>query len=129
MYVKDEVKAVELIAPAVYTADKNDGTILDTLGYDNGMLVVSTGAVLTTSDRTYAVEVFESGAADMTGETIVTTLTTAVTVTGLLVVELGQLNRRTKRYLRAKINVGGGTPTITAGVLFLGAAQELPANV
>lgn len=106
------------LVPATRTADTN-GTGIDTQGFVEGMLVVTAGDIDTTStDETYVVNLQESD----DNSTFVTVSGMSVTITadntvGLL--RIPELNVTRKRYLRAALDVGGTTPSIPGGAIFL----------
>src|SRR6185437_16522164 len=121
----DNIKAVQSLIPATYTADKayTDAavTAVDTQGYADGMLVVTVGDLdAGTGDETYAVKLFEC---DTSGGTYtdtgisVTILNTADD--SVAVARIPELNVTRKRYLKATLDVGGTTPSFPGSALIL----------
>lgn len=124
----DNTKVLASLVPAVRTADAN-GTGVDTLGYENAMLVVSVGDIdLASADETYVIELEESDDnstfTDVTGHDVTITADNEVDM-----VRISNLNVTRKRYLRAVLNVGGTTPSIpVAAVFLLGGGDSGPVN-
>lgn len=115
--VYDNIKALFSIRPVTGTATAN-GTGVDTVGYDNGMVVLEVGVVSGTAP-TLNVKIQESddnsSFTDVTGATF-----TQVTATGnSQVLRLSNLNTTRKRYLRAVATIAGTTPSFAYGVEFL----------
>ncbi len=131
MTVAENIKPVASLVPAVRTANAN-GSVVDTMGYDNLEVVVSAGDIdLTDADETYSVKVQEgaqstlSDAADISGASV--TITADNQLKTIRIVGLGTGSR--KRYMRAVLTVGGTTPSIPLAVIFnLGQAHSNPAN-
>lgn len=131
MTVAENIKPVASLVPAVRTANAN-GSVVDTMGYDNLEVVVSAGDIdLTDADETYSVKVQEgaqstlSDAADISGASV--TITADNQLKTIRIVGLGTGSR--KRYMRAVLTVGGTTPSIPLAAIFnLGQAHSNPAN-
>ena len=124
----DNTKVVASLVPAVRTADAN-GTGVDTQGYENGMLVVTAGAIdLASTDETYAVIIEESD--DNSSFAPVAGLSVPITAANQLgVLRLANLNITRKRYLRAVLDVGGTTPSFAGGaVIMLDGGDAGPVN-
>lgn len=117
-HLYDNVKGVASIVPAVYTADQN-GTGVDTRGYENAVLLVNAGNIDTANaDETYVVELEESD--DNSTFTDVATISVTITADNQVgVARIPNLNTTRKRYLRAVLNVGGTTPSFPGGAVFL----------
>ena len=128
MKLFDNVKVAASLVPAVRTADAN-GTGVDTQGYENGMLVVSTGDIdLADANETYVIELEESDDnsswSDVTGFDVTITADNEVDM-----VRIPELNVTRKRYLRAVCNVGGTSPSFPVAALFLlGGKASGPVN-
>lgn len=114
----DNTKVLASLVPAVRTADAN-GTGVDTLGYRDGMLVVSVGDIdLANADETYVIELEESD--DNSTFSDVATISVTITADNQVgVARVSELNVTRKRYLRAVLNVGGTTPSIPVSAVFL----------
>lgn len=129
--VADNTKPLASLVPAVRTANAN-GTVIDTMGYDNLEVVVSAGDIDTASgDETYSLKIQEGTASDGSDAADITGTSVSVTADNQLktirVNGLGVGSR--KRYMRAVLTVGGTTPSIPCAVLFnLGRAHSNPAN-
>lgn len=131
MTVAENIKPVASLVPAVRTANAN-GSVVDTMGYDNLEVVVSAGDIdLTDADETYSIKVQEgaqstlSDAADISGASV--TITADNQLKTIRIVGLGTGSR--KRYMRAVLTVGGTTPSIPLAAIFnLGQAHSNPAN-
>lgn len=127
MKLFDNVKVLASLVPAVRTADTN-GTGIDTQGYENGVLVVSAGAIdLASTDETYVVKIEES---DDNSTFTDSGLSVAVTAANQVkLVRVAELNVTRKRYLRAVLDVSGTTPSFAGGAVFLlGGAAAGPVN-
>lgn len=127
----DAVKVSPSLVPAVYTADVAYGsaTAVDTLGYNDGMLIVAAGAVdATTGDETQVVKLFEcaTSGGTYTDTGISVTVTTGSTVG---VARIAGLGTSRKRYLKATLDVSGTTPSFTGtAVIALGNSYHAPVN-
>lgn len=127
----DAVKASVSIVPATYTADVAYGsaTAVDTLGYNDGMLLVTAGNIdLASLDETYAVKVYECATSGGT----YTDTGISVTVTAdndVKVARIAGLGTSRLRYLKAVLDVEGTTPSFPGAALFLlGQAYHEPVN-
>jgi hypothetical protein len=125
--VFDNVKVLGSILPVTKTADFT-GTGIDTQGYNEAVLVVAAGDIDTSSsDETYVVNVYESDDNSTYTDTGI-----SVTVTAdndVKVARIAELNVSRKRYLQARLDVGGTTPSFPGTALFLlGGAGSLPVN-
>ena len=129
--IGDNIKPVVSLVPAVRTANAN-GSVVDTMGYDNLEVVVTAGDIDTTSgNETYSVSVQEGAASDGSDAADITGASVSITADNQLktirVNGLGTGSR--KRYMRAVLTVGGTTPSIPCTTLFnLGRAHSNPAN-
>lgn len=127
----DNISAAVSIVPAVYTADVAYGSALavDTLGYNDAMLVVAAGDIdLASANETYAVKVYEC---DTTGGTYVDTgiVATVTADNTTKVARVSQLNVVRKRFLKAVLDVEGTTPSFPGTAVFLlGEAYSGPVN-
>ena len=118
----DNVKATQSLDPDVRTDDANGETVVDTLGYRDGMLVAVAGDVTDTTGDTYTIKVYESDSS-----------TTGFTDTGISVVYTGgqaednstkvariaELNVVRKRFLRADLECTATTTSFEGGALIL----------
>lgn len=125
LYIRDTAGYIEALAPGVRTANVTNATIIDTLGLIDGALVIHTGAVDATGNRTYVIKVLESDASDLSGSTEVESLETEVTEAGVQVVRLPELNLQTKRYIRVTLTVGGTTPSFTGSALLVAGKKDV----
>ena len=115
----DNTKVTFSIAPVVSTASAN-GTAVDTLGYNDGMLIVTAGVIDTASgNETYAYSVEESDDGS-TGWVAVSGATGSITASSTTaLIRVKELNLARKRYLRAVLTAGGTTPSIAQTAIFL----------
>ncbi len=126
----DNIKVLASLVPAVRTADVTTGaTAVDTLGYNDGMAVVTVGDLdLASTDETYVLEVYEC---DTSGGTYVAT---GITLTpsadnDVKVARVANLNTKRKRYLKIYLDVGGTTPSCpVAALMLLGQPYSAPVN-
>ncbi len=129
--VYDAIKANVSIVPAVYTADVAYGsaTAVDTLGYNDGMLLVTVGNIDTAStDETYAVKVYECATSG--GTYTDTGISTTVTAdNSVKVARISGLGTTRKRYLKAVLDVEGTSPSFPGtALILLGQAYHEPVN-
>jgi hypothetical protein len=122
----DSVKVGLSIVPAVYTADQ-DGSAVDTMGYNSAMAVCPVGDLdLASGNETYTFRVYESadGSTNWTAVSGATAAVTADNTTGLIRVD-DLLNRL--RYLRVTLDVDGTTPSCPcSAVICLGNPVSSP---
>lgn len=124
----DAVKPIASLVSATRTASGN-GTAVDTLGYNDAMIVIQAGDIdLANADETYTFSVEES-ADGSTGWTAISGATNTVTADNqtktIRVGGLGVGSR--KRYLRAVLTAAGTTPSIPcSAVVLLGNAFRKP---
>ncbi len=128
--VAENINVLASLGPATLSASTN-GTVVDTMGFDNLQTVIAAGTIDTgTGDETYAVKLQEGAESD--GSDMADVVGASVTIT-----ESGQLKTigvnglgtgRRKRYMRLVLTVGGTTPSIAlAGLFNLGRAAQNPA--
>lgn len=126
--IYDNVKFVASLVALSRTANAN-GTGVDTLGFNQGALVIQAGDIdLTTGDETYTFSVEESD--DNSTFAAVSGLTTTVTADNQTkLIRVSNLNTTRKRYLRAVLTVAGTTPIIPVSAVFaLGTPASAPVN-
>jgi hypothetical protein len=114
----DNVRAVFGFRPAAVTATTN-GAAIDTLGFDDGMVVLEVGAVTGTSP-TLAVS-FEESDDGVTGWTAIpgAAFTTVTAANQSQVRRLAELNVARRRFIRPVATLGGTSPNFTFAVEFL----------
>lgn len=125
----DNTKAALSIVPAVYTANVAYGaaTAVDTQGYENGMLLVAAGN-LVTADETYVVAVYEC---DTEGGTYTDTgISVAMTADNTIgLARIPNLNTTRKRYLKATLTMTGSNESFPGtAVILLGGGDSGPVN-
>ena len=125
----DNVKAALSLVPAVHTTNQAYGavTAVDTQGYEDAMLVVAAGNLVTV-DETYVIEVYEC---DTSGGTYVATgITVAMTADNTVgVARVKGLGMPRKRYLKATLTMTGSNESFPGTALFLlGGADAGPVN-
>lgn len=124
--VFDNVAIKQSLLPAVITSSTN-GTGVDTLGFNDGMVQVLAGAIdLTTTDETYAFKVQDSD--DNSTFADVSGLTTTVTAANQVKeIRLAELNLVLKRYVRVVATLAGTTPSFAgAACIVLGNKEGSP---
>lgn len=114
----DNVKVIVSVKPQVATTDTT-GVIVDTLGYHDGMLIVSSGAITGTGTDIYTVTLWENDSNTTSGAT---TTSVVLTFTGsqttlTQVARIADLNVTRKRYVYAKLTCSATT------ISFAGAAN------
>ena len=130
--VAENIKVLASLGPATLTASTN-GTVVDTMGFDNLQAVIAAGTIDThDTDETYAVKLQEGAESD--GSDMADVAGTSVTIT-----ESGQLKTigvnglgtgSRKRYMRLVLTAAGTTPSIDlAGLFNFGSAAQNPAIV
>lgn len=109
--VFDNIAIAQSLVPAVITSSTN-GSAVDTLGYNDGMVQILAGTIdLASADETYAFSVEHSDDGS-TGWTAVSGLTNTVTANNQTKeIRLAELNIVTKRYLRVVATLAGTTPS------------------
>lgn len=125
--VFDNILVTPSIVPAVYTADSN-GTGVDTLGYNDAMMVVACGDLdLASGNETYAINLEESD--DNSTFTAVSGFSISMTADNTCKeLRIPNLNTTRKRYLRAALDVGGTTPSFP-GIAMIVLGQPFSAPV
>lgn len=123
------VKAYASLVPAVRTADAN-GSGVDTLGFSDGMALISVGDLdLASGDETYAFTVEESDDNSSFTAAISGLTASATADNQVKVIALKNLNTTRKRYLRISLDVGGTTPSCpVAALILLTGAYSGPVN-
>jgi hypothetical protein len=131
----DNTKVSQSLDAEAYTAATVGATVVDTLGYRDGMIVVAAGDITCTTGDTYRVQVMECDTStgtftatgifvDFTGAT-----GTAAGQNTAKAARVPELNVVRKRFLRVDLAV---TATTTAwegsGVLLLAEGYAAPAN-
>ncbi len=130
--VAENINVLASLGPATLTAS-TDGTVVDTMGFDNLQAVIAAGTIDThDTDETYAVKLQEgaesdgSDMADVAGSSVTITESNQLKTIG--VNGLGTGSR--KRYMRLVLTAAGTTPSIDlAGLFNLGSAAQNPAIV
>jgi hypothetical protein len=113
MRLFDNVAALFSFRPAAVTTTTN-GTAVDTLGFNDGMVVLEVGAVSgTTPTMTVTIEESADGATGWTATGLSFTQVTAANNTQVL--RLAELNVVRRRFVRAVATIGGTTPSFTFG--------------
>jgi len=109
--IYDNVGVGVSTAPIVATASAN-GSGVDTLGYNNGMLVVTAGVIdLASGNETYTFTLEESD----DNSTFAAVSGVSLTITANAQTKFARitnLNTTRKRYLRAVLTAAGTTPSI-----------------
>lgn len=129
--IAENLQSLASIVPSVLSAN-TDGSIVDTMGFNNLELLVSAGTIdLADADETYAVKLQEGALANLADAADIPSASVAITANDQLktiqVLGLGTGNR--KRYMRAVLTVGGTTPSIALAAIFnLGRAITEPVN-
>jgi hypothetical protein len=127
----DAIKVQPSLVPAVYTADQAYGavTAVDTLGYNDGMLIFAVGDLdATTGDETQVVKLFECATSGGTyTDTGITATATADNT--VVVARINGIGTTRLRYLKATLDVGGTSPSCPGTALIaLGRAFQEPVN-
>lgn len=135
-HVYDNVKVLTSLKPAVVTTDTTGATIIDTLGYNDGMLIVNSGAITATGSDIYTVTVWEGDANTTTGMTTAAIAVTFGFVAGASessttkAARIADLGVTRKRYLVAKLTCSattisfGGSAMIAMGNADSGAVNS-----
>ncbi len=137
--IYDDVAVSESVVPQSDTGGSEiDGAVVDTLGYQTGMIAFEAGAISGSPSATSVAVKLQEGALadgsdmadakDNTGTVIGGTLTAA----GTLLARIEGLGLNRKRYLRVVETTtftGGTTPAVLVhGNILLGRGFEKPAN-
>jgi len=86
------------------------GDSVDTLGYNDGLLVIVTDIKTSAGNETYTVKMQESDTGT-SGWTDIDGLSVSVTADGVSYINVPGLHRDTKRYIRCHLTVGGTSPS------------------
>lgn len=132
-HLYDNTKVYTSLKPAVVTTDTAGATYVDTLGYNEAMLIVNTGAITATGSDLYTITVFEGDAtASMASATISVTFGYVGGVnesSSTKVARISNLGTTRKRYLQAKLTCSATTISFGGSALIaLGEPDSGPAN-
>jgi len=113
----NEIKVSASVLAAVYTSAQN-GSVVDTQGFDSAVAVISAGAIdLTSGDETYSVKLQEGDAANLSDAADITGATATITANNQQKkIALNGLMTARKRYLRAVLTPAGTTPSIAVAI-------------
>lgn len=130
MKLFDNIKAVYSLDAEVYTTDTVATDYVDTQGYGDGMLLVCSGDIATTTGDEYTITVKEcdttNGSYESTGISVEFLNTEDNTVK---VARISDLGTTRKRYLKADLTMTGTTMSFEgAAVILLGEAASGPVN-
>jgi hypothetical protein len=130
VHTYDNVKIVNSLIPAVVTTATSGSLFVDTQGYHDGMLIVTTGAVTSTGTDTYTVTVFEGDTtASMLATTIAATVGGTTANSTVAVARITDLNVVRKRYLQARLTMTATTISFAGSAVFaLGNKESNPVN-
>jgi hypothetical protein len=121
-----ELKVLQSIVPAVYSATKDDGTIIDTRGADAATVIVNWGAIVSAGDFAASIEEGDesdlsdgatAAAADLVGSFAATAVASSVEKVGY---------KGSKRYIRPVLTKAGGTSIAAAASVVLGKRDIVP---
>lgn len=124
--MKNNMDAVNSLAPAAYTASSN-GSGVDLQGYDAAMVVFSSGAAdFVDTDEVYTPSVEESD--DNVNYTGVAAGDLEGTLAGLSANSVQRVGYKgSKRYIRAVLTIAGTTPSVqAAGIVLRGRPAQAP---
>lgn len=124
----DAVKPIVSLVALSRTASEN-GVAVDTLGYNDAMVVIQAGDIdLTTGNETYTFSVEESADGSTSWAAISGATNTVTADNQTKTIRVGGLGVGTrKRYLRAVLTAAGTTPIIPcSAVVLLGNAFRKP---
>lgn len=133
-HLYDNTKIVKAMVPAVVTATTTPANFIDTLGYNDGMLIVSSGAVTGTGTDVYTASILEgdvtSSMAAVSGLSLTFAFVSAAfessTTKVLRIVDLGVTR---KRYLQFVLTASATTVSFAGSAQFaLGAPDSAPVN-
>lgn len=115
--ISQEIQVNASVLAAAYTAAQN-GSVVDTLGFDSAVAVISTGATdFTSGDETYTIKLQEGAAANLSDAADITGATATITVANQQKkIALNGLTTARKRYLRAVLTPAGTTPSIAVAI-------------
>lgn len=114
--LKSNISVAACIVPAVYSATKDDSTIVDLQGCDSATVIINTGAIVGAGD--FTPKLVHGDAADLTGGADVAAADLIGAFPTILeastVYNVGY--RGNKRYVRVVLTKNGGT-SIAAGAM------------
>ncbi len=133
-HVFDGVKVLGSLRPAVVSTDTVGTDIIDTQGYNDGMLIAHPGALTAAATDSYSVIVYENDTSTTSGAVVVAgvsvTFNSASTAGLPLVARIRGLGENRKRYLYAKVTASATTVSFGGSAAFaLGLADSNPVNV
>ncbi|WP_066715929.1 MULTISPECIES: hypothetical protein [Hyphomicrobiales] len=121
------VGIVQAVAPAVLTAT-NTSAAIDLLGFDSAMVVVNTGAIVSSgnftpklqeSDTTTSGDFTDVAAADLTG-------TFPAALSAASVIKVGYIGN--KRYIRTVLTLNSGTSIAASATVIKGHPASAPVS-
>lgn len=127
LYLFETVKVATTIAPIAVGAATTNGATIDTLGFGDGMAIVTVGATTgSPSSFTVDAKVQESSAANFASPTDITgaaiTQVVAAAKTAEIKIPMSRIRAASKRYVRVVITTtvtGGSSPTVAIGSVIL----------
>lgn len=126
----DNVKVNQSLDVEAYTGETTGAQVVDTQGFNDGMLVVAAGDITCTTGNSYTIEVMECDTTD--GEFVSTGISVVFSgASGALAGQNGtkqaripELNVARKRYLRADLTCTATTTAWEGGAIILLAGKD-----
>jgi len=123
--IAPNIGVVQAVAPAVLTAT-NISAAIDLLGFDSAVVVINTGAIVSSGDFTAKLQESDTTTsgdfADVAAEHLVGDLPASLEADS--VVKQGYIGN--KRYIRTIITMNGGTSIAASAVMVKGHPAESP---
>ena len=123
--IAPNIGVVQAVAPAVLTAT-NISAAIDLLGFDSAVVVINTGAIVSSGDFTAKLQESDTTTsgdfADVAAELLVGDLPASLEADS--VVKQGYIGN--KRYIRTIITMNGGTSIAASAVMVKGHPAESP---
>lgn len=125
--LKNSMTVLASVVPAVYSATKSDGTIIDLQGASSATVIINTGAIVSAGDFTPSLVVGDasdlSGGAAAAAADLLGSFPTILAENTVYVVGY----RGNARYARVVLTKNGGTSIAAGAVVVKGHLDTLPA--
>lgn len=134
IHVYDNTKIVKGLAPVVLSASSTPVNFIDTIGYNDGMLIVASGAMTATGSDVYTISVLEgdvtSSMTTVSGITLTFGFVSGASEAATTkVARISGLGVTRKRYLQAAMVASATTVSVALDIQFaLGIPDAAPVN-
>ncbi len=130
MDISDNILVKQGLVPGNYTSNQSSPGSVDTQGYHNAAVVVTTGSVDgSDGDETYDIEVYEADNSGMSSASKIATVSFDDNSSdeNVELVRLDEVSVARERYIETRLVTGGTSPSIDLGIaVLLGDAVNAP---